>query len=115
MRSPVRPASSPAAAYLGGYSADARRYDELLDSSGAIRPHWKALFDQLGSESGIDVTRRGIELTRRLITENGVTYNVYADPKGVDRPWALDPLPLMISAAESVSYTHLTLPTILLV
>jgi len=100
MRSIVRPASSPGAAYLGGYSADARRYDELLDGSGAIRPHWKALFDRLGTEAGADVTRRGIELTRRLISENGVTYNVYADPKGADRPWALDPLPLMISAAE---------------
>src|SRR3984957_1306033 len=100
MRSPIRPASSPGAAYLGGYSADARRYDELLDGTGAIRPHWKALFERLGNESGSDVTRRGIELTRRLITENGVTYNVYAGPKGADRPWALDPLPLMISAAE---------------
>src|ERR1700689_2405555 len=57
----IRPAAS-GAAYLGGYSADARRYDELLDGSGAIRPHWKALFDRLGSESGADVTRRGVEL-----------------------------------------------------
>jgi uncharacterized circularly permuted ATP-grasp superfamily protein len=95
----IRPAA-PGAAYLGGYSADARRYDELLDGTGAIRPHWQSLFDRLGGEAGADVTRRGIELTRRLITENGVTYNVYADPKGADRPWALDPLPLMISAAE---------------
>ena len=100
MRSTIRPAAFPGAAYLGGYSADARRYDELLDGTGAIRPHWQALFERLGNESGSDVTRRGIELTRRLITENGVTYNVYADPKGADRPWALDPLPLMISAAE---------------
>src|SRR5580704_18608041 len=100
MRSTIRPASSPGAAYLGGYSADARRYDELLDGTGAIRPHWAALFERLGAEAGADVTRRGVELTRRLITENGVTYNVYADPKGADRPWALDPLPLMISAAE---------------
>jgi uncharacterized circularly permuted ATP-grasp superfamily protein/uncharacterized alpha-E superfamily protein len=100
MRSIIRPASSPAAAWLGGYAADPRRYDELLDDSGALRPHWKSLFDLLGGESGADLTRRGLDLTRRLITENGVTYNVYADPKGADRPWALDPLPLMISAAE---------------
>ncbi|HTV79001.1 MAG TPA: circularly permuted type 2 ATP-grasp protein [Steroidobacteraceae bacterium] len=99
MRSIVRPTAA-GAAYLGGYSADARRYDELLDASGAIRPHWQQLFDRLGTEAGADVTRRGIELTRRLISENGVTYNVYADPKGADRPWVLDPLPLMISAAE---------------
>ncbi len=100
MRSSSRFGSSAAAAQLGGYSADPRRYDELLDSSGAIRPHWKALFERLATTPGADVTRRGIELTRRLISENGVTYNVYADPKGADRPWALDPLPLMISADE---------------
>jgi uncharacterized circularly permuted ATP-grasp superfamily protein/uncharacterized alpha-E superfamily protein len=100
MRSIIRPAASAGAAYLGSYSADARRYDELLDGSGAIRPHWKVLFDSLAGDAGADVTRRGLELTRRLISENGVTYNVYADPKGADRPWALDPLPLMISAAE---------------
>jgi uncharacterized circularly permuted ATP-grasp superfamily protein/uncharacterized alpha-E superfamily protein len=100
MRGIIRPAPSAAATYLGGYSADARRYDELLDRDGAIRPHWKVLLERLATQPGADVTRRGIELTRRLISENGVTYNVYADPKGADRPWALDPLPLMIAAEE---------------
>ncbi|HEY4339070.1 MAG TPA: circularly permuted type 2 ATP-grasp protein [Steroidobacteraceae bacterium] len=83
-----------------GYSADARRYDELLDDTGALRPHWKTLFDRLGTHFGADVSRRGIELTRQLIKANGVTYNVYADSTGTDRPWALDPLPLMMSAEE---------------
>jgi uncharacterized circularly permuted ATP-grasp superfamily protein len=23
--------------------------------------------------------------------EHGITYNVYADPQGLDRPWELDP------------------------
>src|SRR5262249_21213153 len=41
-----------------------------------------------------------LDLTRRLIVENGVTYNVYADPQGTDRPWALDPIPLVLTAAE---------------
>ena len=39
-------------------------------------------------------------MTRRLIIENGVTYNVYADPQGRDRPWQLDPLPLLIDHRE---------------
>jgi uncharacterized circularly permuted ATP-grasp superfamily protein/uncharacterized alpha-E superfamily protein len=39
-------------------------------------------------------------LARRLVVENGVTYNVYADPQGRDRPWALDPIPLVITADE---------------
>ena len=36
------------------------------------------------------------EQARRLFRENGVTYNVYGDPQGPDRPWELDPIPLLI-------------------
>jgi uncharacterized circularly permuted ATP-grasp superfamily protein/uncharacterized alpha-E superfamily protein len=39
-------------------------------------------------------------LLTRQIQENGVTYNVYADPKGADRPWELDLLPHVIAADE---------------
>ena len=44
-----------------------------------------------------ELTRRW-EDARQLIRENGVTYNVYGDPRGLDRPWQLDPIPLLISA-----------------
>ena len=85
---------------LATYVADARRYDELLDASGAVRPHWRQLIDSVTEHDPRGTARRAVELTRRLIVENGVTYNVYADPQGADRPWALDPLPLMVSAEE---------------
>jgi uncharacterized circularly permuted ATP-grasp superfamily protein/uncharacterized alpha-E superfamily protein len=86
-------------ARLEAYLSDTRRYDELLDSSGNVRAHWRPLIDALASE-GADAVRHGVELARRLIVENGVTYNVYADPQGRDRPWVLDPLPILITAAE---------------
>lgn len=44
--------------------------------------------------------RERLEFVDRRIQENGVTYNVYADPDGADRPWSLDPLPLIISPEE---------------
>jgi uncharacterized circularly permuted ATP-grasp superfamily protein/uncharacterized alpha-E superfamily protein len=78
--------------------ADLRRYDELSDAQGAMRAHWRPLLDH--AELSPDTVRRSLELTRRLIVENGVTYNVYADPQGADRPWALDPLPFVLPAAE---------------
>ncbi|HLZ97608.1 MAG TPA: circularly permuted type 2 ATP-grasp protein, partial [Steroidobacteraceae bacterium] len=81
------------------YLSDSRRYDELLDGTGAVRAHWQPLIDRLVSD-GAEGVRRGVELTRRLIIENGVTYNVYADSQGRDRPWVLDPLPLLLTAAE---------------
>ena len=86
-------------ARLESYLSDTRRYDELLDSSGDVRAHWRPLIDALASD-GADAVRRGVDLARRLIIENGVTYNVYADPQGRDRPWVLDPLPILLTAAE---------------
>src|SRR3981081_2926612 len=86
-------------ARLKTYLSDTRRYDELLDGSGDVRAHWRPLIDALASD-GADAVRRGVELARRLIVENGVTYNVYADPQGRDRPWVLDPLPVLLTAAE---------------
>jgi uncharacterized circularly permuted ATP-grasp superfamily protein/uncharacterized alpha-E superfamily protein len=86
-------------ARLETYTSDSRRYDELLDHSGVVRAHWRPLIDRLALD-GAESVRRGAELARRLIVENGVTYNVYADPQGRDRPWVLDPLPLLLTAAE---------------
>jgi uncharacterized circularly permuted ATP-grasp superfamily protein/uncharacterized alpha-E superfamily protein len=89
--------SSPT--FTSAYSSDTARYDELLTSKGEIREHWRPLIDRLET-SGPEAIRRGVELARRLIVENGVTYNVYADPQGKDRPWALDTLPAIIPADE---------------
>ena len=86
-------------ARLESHASGQRRYDELLDATGGVREHWRPLIDRLASE-GAESVGRGVDLARRLIVENGVTYNVYADPQGRDRPWVLDPLPLLLTAEE---------------
>jgi len=43
---------------------------------------------------------RHAEVGQRLIEDNGITYNVYGDPKGKERPWRLDPVPLVLGSAE---------------
>ncbi len=98
MPTPSLPPSVPLA--LGDYRRDAGRHDELLDDEGRVRSHWQGLFTSLGNPRGGAIARRAIDATRRLIAENGVTYNVYADPQGTDRPWTLDPLPLLLAAGE---------------
>ncbi len=40
------------------------------------------------------------ETGQRLIQSNGITYNVYGDPQGKERPWLMDLLPLAIGASE---------------
>ncbi len=84
---------------LAIYPHSARRYDEMLTADGAVRPHWRQFFIHLDSVAPEEMHRR-LEFVDRRIQENGVTYNVYADPSGADRPWALDPLPLIIPPDE---------------
>ena len=84
---------------LSNYLRQTDRFDEMLAENGDLRPCWRALFEHLDSaEPGL--ARQQLDYVRRRISENGVTYNVYADPKGADRPWELDPLPLILSPAE---------------
>lgn len=84
---------------LSGYAAFEGRYDELLASPGVPRPHWVAFLRTLASRDGAGVADT-LTLMERQVRENGITYNVYADPQGADRPWEVDPLPLLISPRE---------------
>jgi uncharacterized circularly permuted ATP-grasp superfamily protein/uncharacterized alpha-E superfamily protein len=84
---------------LSGYAALENRYDELLSAPGQPRPHWDAFLRALAAREGSELTDT-LSLTEREIRENGITYNVYADPRGADRPWEIDPLPLLVSAGE---------------
>lgn len=84
---------------LAIYPHSPRHYDEMLTAAGSVRPHWRRFFTHLDSVAPEEMHRR-LDFVDRRIQENGVTYNVYADPNGADRPWALDPLPLIISPEE---------------
>ncbi|ETK24293.1 molybdopterin oxidoreductase [Pseudomonas sp. C 49-2] len=84
---------------LDRYPLTAGTYHELLDDSGAVRAHWRRLLDHLQRSTPAQLAQRQALLTRQ-IQENGVTYNVYADPKGADRPWELDLLPHVLAADE---------------
>lgn len=75
-------------------------YDEAVTANGVPRPHWAKFFDSL-TELGADELARRWHDAQYLIRENGVTYNVYGDPRGMSRPWQLDPVPLVVSAAEA--------------
>ncbi len=81
------------------YNPSLGRYDEMLDGQGAVRPHWQ-MFLNLLDDLGPEKLHHRWETARQLIHDNGVTYNVYGDPAGMDRPWHLDALPVVFSAAQ---------------
>ena len=84
---------------LDAYAVPDSRFDEMLASAGVPRPHWDGFLRSLAAREGPEIGDT-LSLMEREIRENGITYNVYADPQGADRPWEVDPLPLLLSAAE---------------
>jgi uncharacterized circularly permuted ATP-grasp superfamily protein/uncharacterized alpha-E superfamily protein len=84
---------------IGGYLRTTTRYDELLSADDMTRPHWQAMLNFL-SDAPLQTMERRVQAVQRQVRENGVTYNVYADPQGTDRPWDLDVVPMIISAQE---------------
>lgn len=86
---------------LNEYPFAANSHNELLQSPGTPRPHWQPLIDALSGEEAAEMRKR-VENVRRLVHENGLTYNAYADTQGGQRPWDLDPLPFILPQDEWV-------------
>lgn len=79
-------ASAPSSsALLDNYLPPPRSFDEMRGPDGQLRPHWEYLLRAIQSlgPSGIEERRRE---ARRLIRDNGVSYNVYGDPQGSHDP-----------------------------
>lgn len=77
----------------------AEHYNELLDANGLPHPHWQALIELLANEQPAQMRHR-VEAIQRQVRDNGVTYNVYADTNGLQRPWDLDALPFILPHEE---------------
>src|SRR6202521_3570978 len=82
-----------------GYPQTAGVYDEMSAALGVLRPHWNIFINSLSALGNRELARRW-QTARQRIRENGVTYNVYGDPLGMDRPWNLDSIPLMIPPSK---------------
>lgn len=74
-------------------------YDELSADGVNPRAHWTHLIESLRAIGPEELGRRCLRAERR-IRENGITYNIYSDPLGADRPWEIDIVPFLIAAEE---------------
>jgi uncharacterized circularly permuted ATP-grasp superfamily protein/uncharacterized alpha-E superfamily protein len=84
---------------LAEYPQATERYDEMFAAAHEPRPHWKPMLESIAAESAERMRERQNSVQRQ-VRENGVTYNVYADPQGADRPWELDLLPFILPQDE---------------
>src|SRR5271167_370295 len=74
-----------------GYRPAPGVYDEMS--------RWDSFMGSLAALGTDEIAHRW-KTARQRIRENGVSYNIYGDPLGMDRPWNLDAIPLLISATE---------------
>lgn len=80
------------------YLLNPDRYDEAFEAQERPRRHWASLAQ--AARAGRTALSHRARTIRRAVEQDGVTYNVYGDPKGTDRPWEVDLLPFVISAEE---------------
>lgn len=102
------PSQTAGSALLSAYvqrNLAAERYDELCDTDGKARPHWQPILDLLGTTQPADIESR-LAVAQQHIRDEGITYTIYADPQGKDRPWALDELPLVLPGEEWATLTY---------
>lgn len=84
---------------LATYPQQSGRYDEMFAQPLQPRPHWQGLFRELVNTSP-EAMREKLQYVEQQVRENGITYNVYADAQGADRPWDLHMIPLIIGPEE---------------
>jgi uncharacterized circularly permuted ATP-grasp superfamily protein/uncharacterized alpha-E superfamily protein len=90
--------SRPRPSLLVNYKPGTQVFDELV-AGDKLRPHYAGLMQGLDELGPAELKRRD-DTCKRLVHEQGITYNVYGDPRGTERPWQLDPVPFVISPDE---------------
>jgi len=89
-------AAPAAGGLLANYSPGDSAFDELMDKKGNVRPHYANWISALDAT---ELNRRS-EITKLLIQEQAITYHVYTDPRGTERPWQIDPIPFIVPPEE---------------
>ena len=85
--------------FLEQYIPTLSSYNELFNPDNTIRPEWQTFFSSLHQLGYSELQTRNEDILR-LLKENGVAYNIYNRPSGLNRPWELDPIPQIVTAAE---------------
>ena len=82
-----------------GYQATDTAYDEFLDETGHVRPHWRGFISALAKHSPRE--REGLaQRLDRQVRATGMVHDLFADPEVDQAQWRLNLAPFIISAQE---------------
>src|SRR5277367_462781 len=85
--------------FVSGYRLLPGVYDEMMDSDGHVRSHWQPFLSTLAALGSDEINRR-FGAADRYLHDSGVFYRVYEDAAGIERPWPLSHVPLIIEPGE---------------
>ena len=71
----------------------------MMDGDGRVRAHWQPFLSMLAALGGDEINRR-FAAADRYLRDSGVFYRVYEDAAGIERPWPLSHIPLIIEPGE---------------
>jgi uncharacterized circularly permuted ATP-grasp superfamily protein/uncharacterized alpha-E superfamily protein len=85
--------------FISGYRLLPGIFDEMMDGDGRVRAHWRPFLSMLAALGSDEINRR-FAAADRYLRDSGVFYRVYEDAAGIERPWPLSHIPLIIEPTE---------------
>ena len=85
--------------FVSGYRPLPGIFDEMMDRDGRVRAHWHPFLAMLAALGADEINRR-FAAADRYLRDSGVFYRVYEDAAGLERPWPLSHVPLIIEPGE---------------
>jgi uncharacterized circularly permuted ATP-grasp superfamily protein/uncharacterized alpha-E superfamily protein len=74
-------------------------HDESRNADGSVREPWRYLLEGLNTLGAGGLAERH-EKARRILRDDGATYNVYGQDQSATRPWELDLVPFLIGSDD---------------
>ncbi len=74
-------------------------YDEMFAATGEVRPHYRALFEQLSQMSAEALDGRRREADAAFLYQ-GITFTVYSEDQGIERVFPFDLIPRILPQEE---------------
>lgn len=96
-QSPVTPFPKAAEPLL--YKKAPEVVDAACASDGSVKPEWNYLLDSLNDMGSAVLTERQLK-ARRILRDDGATYNIYEGDGNPGGSWELDPVPYVIGSED---------------
>lgn len=87
--------------FLEEYFNNSYSNNDLFGFNPGLEQNWKTFFTSFSNLGNEEIMNRSQDMMR-FLKKNGVTYNIYGDPSGLNRPWNLDIVPFLVSKEEWV-------------